>query len=433
MSVAFFDLGQRLRAAAESRPVSRSSFAPVLPPVNPVAVMITGSGDSTLLQAADDVRQVVASGPDALSKLSELGVTLGSDWRTLVVAERGTLAHLLELACASDPQSENASAAAVVGWWAQRADHPGTGAVLDVTAACSARWVLGDEPSSEREVAEWRRWLGVSDPGPRGLLELATAVSAVATLPGLHALAEEDRIAWDGFVARVSDPTSPWDWRRRDNRREAALGLASRCDATELFESLRLGDPLIATRESFSGTVVCYIVTSLPSHSVVEITLDQLNCRLRVQTDVEGFAGHPRDVAPALAATPLVRGRVAATRVTPQEQLVVTIGDAILRSVPIRQRITLRPRSIDPRQQRSGRQELHRRYAARRAWLSGGAAPTPRRRDVRSMWSSPRLSNDSPFRANRRANTPRRIRASCTAPLGAAASSCSDIGSATRN
>ena len=46
------------------------------------------------------------------------------------------------------------------------------------------------------------------------------------------------------------------------------------------------------------------------------------------------------------------------------------------------QRITLRPRSVDPRQQRSGRQELHRRYAARRSWLSGGPPPRPRRRDV---------------------------------------------------
>ena len=46
------------------------------------------------------------------------------------------------------------------------------------------------------------------------------------------------------------------------------------------------------------------------------------------------------------------------------------------------QRVTLRPRSVDPRQQRSGRHELHRRYAARRSWLSGGSAPTARRRDV---------------------------------------------------
>lgn len=228
----------------------------------------------------------------------------------------------------------------------------------------------------------WRRWLGVADPGPRGLLELAASVSTGTTLPGLDALAEEDRVTWDSFVARMTDATSGWDWRRRDSRREAALGLASRCDAAELYESLRLGDPLVATRELFGGTVVSGIITALPARSIFEVTLDQLTCRLRERTAVEGFAGYPRDLPPALTSTPLVRGQVAATRVTPQEQLVVTIGDAILRSVSIGQCITLRPRSIDPRQQRSGRQEIHRRYAARRSWLSGGAAPSPRRRDV---------------------------------------------------
>jgi hypothetical protein len=81
---------------------------------------------------------------------------------------------------------------------------------------------------------------------------------------------------------------------------------------------------------------------------------------------------------------PWLHGRVAATRVTTAERLAITITDAVVRPGPARigQRVTLRPRAVDPRQQRSGRQELHRRYAARRSWLSGGAAPAPRRRDV---------------------------------------------------
>jgi hypothetical protein len=91
-------------------------------------------------------------------------------------------------------------------------------------------------------------------------------------------------------------------------------------------------------------------------------------------------------VPPADGRGPWLRGRVAATRVTTDERLVVTITDAVVRPgtglARIGQRVTLRPRSVDPRQQRSGRHELHRRYAARRSWLSGGAAPTARRRDV---------------------------------------------------
>jgi hypothetical protein len=47
----------------------------------------------------------------------------------------------------------------------------------------------------------------------------------------------------------------------QNNRQEAALGLATPCDAAELYASLRLSDPLVATRESFSGTVVSGVVT----------------------------------------------------------------------------------------------------------------------------------------------------------------------------
>jgi hypothetical protein len=186
------------------------------------------------------------------------------------------------------------------------------------------------------------------------------------------------------FVARVSDAKSRWNWRRRDNRREAALGLATRCDAAELYESLRLGDPLVATRESFAGTVVTGTISAQPSRSAVEVLLDRLACRLRENTAIEGFPGDPRDLPPALISVPLLRGRVAQTRVTADERLVVRLDDLIMRAGAGRvgQRVTLRPRSVDPRQQRSGRHELHRRYAARRSWLSGGPSPVPRRREV---------------------------------------------------
>ena len=53
VSVALFDLGQRLRAATLARPVARSTFAPVLPPIDPVAITLTGAGDGAVLRAAD--------------------------------------------------------------------------------------------------------------------------------------------------------------------------------------------------------------------------------------------------------------------------------------------------------------------------------------------------------------------------------------------
>jgi len=384
MSAALFDLGQRLRSATLARPVARSTFAPVLPPIDPVAITLTGTGDGALLRAADGMQVTTATGPGALSALAELGVSVGPEHRTLVIPDRDALSRLVELARATDPASPSARPAAVVGWWSQRADHPGTGAVLNITVACSARWVLGVPPDEERQVSVWRTWLGIADTGPSGLLELAALVSAGETLPGLDTFTEDDQRSWEAFATRVADPKSSWDWRMRDSRREAALGLATRCDAAELYESLRLGDPLVAIRESFNGTVVSGVVSAVPARTRIEVTLDHLACRLRDNAAIEGFPGFPRDVPPADGRGPWLHGRVATTRVTTDERLVVTITDAVVRPSPARigQRVTLRPRSVDPRQQRSGRHELHRRYAARRSWLSGGSAPTARRRDV---------------------------------------------------
>jgi hypothetical protein len=383
VSVGLFDLGQRLRSATLVRPVARSTFAPVLPPINPVAITLSGAGDGAIVRASDATQVTTATRPSALSALTELGVSLGPESRTLVIPDRNTLSRLVELARSTDPASSSATTAAVIGWWSQRADHPGTGAVLNVTVACSDRWVLGVPPDDEHQSAVWRTWFGITDTGPRGLLELAAIVSAGQTLPGLETFTEDDQRSWESFTTRLADPKASWDWRMRDNRREAALGLATRCDAAELYESLRLGDPLVATRESFSGTVVTGIVTAVSARTRIEVTLDYLACRLRENAAVEGCPGYPRDV-PAANGSTWLHGRVAATRVTADERLVVTITDAVVRPGPahIGQRVTLRPRSVDPRQQRSGRHELHRRYAARRSWLSGGSPPVPRRRDV---------------------------------------------------
>src|SRR5205085_6279917 len=145
--------------------------------------------------------------------------------------------------------------------------------------------------------------------GPRGLLDIAAAVSAGQTLPGLEAFAEDDQRSWETSRTRLVDSGSRWDWRARDSRREAALGLATRCDAAELYESLSLGDPLVATRESFSGTVVSGTVTAVSARTLIEVTLDHLACRLRHDAAVEGFPGYPRNIPAANGRGPWLHGR----------------------------------------------------------------------------------------------------------------------------
>jgi hypothetical protein len=82
VTVALFDLGQRLRAATIGQPVARSRFAPVLAPVEPIAVTVAGAGEGVLVRAADATRQTAANGTDALSALVELGVSLGAQPHT---------------------------------------------------------------------------------------------------------------------------------------------------------------------------------------------------------------------------------------------------------------------------------------------------------------------------------------------------------------
>jgi hypothetical protein len=75
------------------------------------------------------LRVTVGSGSGALSALDELGVALQPEHRTLAISDRNTLSRLVELARATDPVCPSAGSAAVVGWWGQRAEHPGSGAV----------------------------------------------------------------------------------------------------------------------------------------------------------------------------------------------------------------------------------------------------------------------------------------------------------------
>jgi superfamily I DNA and/or RNA helicase len=54
------------------------------------------------------------------------------------------------------------------------------------------------------------------------------------------------------MLARLTDARSNWDWRRRDGRGEAALELASRCDATEYTADVIIVDE--AWQMTYAGT-----------------------------------------------------------------------------------------------------------------------------------------------------------------------------------
>jgi hypothetical protein len=69
---------------------------------------------------------------------------------------------------------------------------------------------------------------------------------------------------------------------------------------------------------------------------------------------------------------------------TANHRLILTVADAVIRpgSLHIGDTMTLRPRAVDPRQQRSGRSNISARYRTTGNWLAGRTAPLVRRREV---------------------------------------------------
>ena len=379
MSVEIYDLAQRLRAALEHAPVPRAVYAPCLPPVDPVAVVLERVGREPVLHAASAAGEATGAGSGALGALRALGVTLGDSFRTLVVPDVDTLAALARLARDSPVDDEHAEQAAVVAWWDQRGDHPGSSAVLFVADACARRWVLGTAPAAERLTVTWSSWLGVTSSGPCALLELAERVAAGPSLPGLDEVAGADERSWSYHRERLS---RGWDWRRPDSRVEAALGLASRADAAELYESLRLHDPLVALREAQVGNVITGRVVQATKRGPLVIESSQRVCRLRADTEVQGWVGTPVD-APGTD-RPRVTGVLAAVTVSAAQTLTLTLRTAATRngSITVGDPMTLRSKAAEPHQQRHGRGNLGGRYRSPHNWLATATPPEPRRREV---------------------------------------------------
>jgi hypothetical protein len=375
MSANLFDLGARMRAAAERRPVPSAAYAPALPPNNAVAVTIEVDDNQLLLTATDGTMVESARGPRSLEALDRLGVGLTEVHRTLVVTDERTMSLLASM-CRDQPR---AASAPVIAWWDQRADHPGSGAVMLATEAARRRWTLGTSPAAEREVHTWLDWLSITAPLPGALLDLARAITAAGhTLPGLLDLAEGDTRSWDYHRKRIDQGR---DWRATDTRTEAALGLATRSDAADLYDSLRLGDQLVALGASFTGTVVPGVVQHAGDGGLVVEAVRPLS-RLRVGAEVQGWAGGPTDV---VKDDHLLRsGVVSAAHVDTAGRLTLRVSDAVTRPAPfaVGSQVCLRPKAVEPVQQMRGRRQIKHRYRSDGNWLAGRGRPTPLRTDV---------------------------------------------------
>lgn len=369
MTAAAFDLGRRLRAARDGQPVPTSRSAPALPPTSPIAVDLHAEGRRIVATASDGVTTAQAYEEDIIDVLESLGVVLTLTYRTLIVPNRSTLHTLEELARAKARDHRGNETAAVLGWWADRAEHPGSGAVLILQETLPARWTLGVHPDRERDLTVWARWLGVTTTGTEMLLDLAAAVTASPTRDGLLTAHSRDDASWQWLEKRRQS------WHLPDSRAQAALGLISRCDAAELYESIALDDSLVAHRASFSGEVITGTVTATQP---LTIRADRLAIRLRQGAHVDTWPGEAWQPA-----TTTLRGRITDSTVNIAGELHLTIGETSRLRVPaVGERLTLRPRRVNPHQQGAALRRRRRRHNAAQNWLATRNCPPPLRRNV---------------------------------------------------
>ena len=376
MTVEWYDLAQRLHAAHTGQPVPRLLHSPATQITQPLAVRARQQGRSVLVTVASpDTPAVTARDGDALTVLGDLGASVTADtWQTLVTDDPATLPALLHLARRADPDSPAGPVAAHIAWWADRADFPGSSAVVQVLTGCRARWVTGTAPEAERHPATWRTWLRVADDGCRGLLTLLDRLTDAPPLALLDTLAEDDAWSWG---RTQSEHTDGWDWRRPDTTSRAAVGLRARCDAADLYAAALLTDPIWRRRAVHTGhAVVGGASQPAGSRNRLTVLCERMDARLRTGNAVTGWTGAPGD-SPAGR----FHGTVTATGVQ-SGRLVLTVTGVTSHRPADHATVTLIPTAPSTGTMRAGRQRYARLYGARRSWLTTGRTPTPTRRDV---------------------------------------------------
>ena len=373
-SAASIEQLMRARAAARERIVPRTAYAPALTPTRPLAIAFDEASET--FTVGDEENVATAKVADLLDLLADLGATFKADeYRSLLIADQTTARALRTIAATCRKHHE---AGLMLDWWMQRLDHPGTGATYVVPDLLRRRYVTGANVEDEAEWATWATWTQTpTTPVVAALLNLARLGVDGTTLPGLDSFRDDDVYAYT--QARLKRRPS-----RSASPKESATTLLTCSQATERLESLLMEDPMLAERYARTGHLISGTLTTLTLNGKtatdLEVHVNGLLSRFRVGDEVELWNGGP-SAAPANGIT-LQRGVIAEARIDPHG-LHVRVNSLIPRTTrQCGDTLTVRPRHVDPMQQRTLIGHYNRRLFHADNTLMRRDAPAPTRRTV---------------------------------------------------
>lgn len=372
MTVEFYDLGQRLYSASVGRPILRVAsalftltasaiFAQTTVDENTISAQITTGGGASPIEA---------QGADILDVLARAGAQFTNrSMAQLVVADSSSLRALVQVARARSTHE----AAAVTGWWADRAGYPGTSAVIDLMAHSRQRYITGSAPEGERCEQHWRDSFALAS-GTEGMLQWATRLSCGDRMPVLTPIWDDDQRS---FAAASKNYAAGRDWSNSDSAPDAAVRLRQRCDTADTWQAALLSDRLWRHRATHTGHV-CGGEVIDTGRTGFAIACERMDSRLRAGTAICGWSGGVDSYDRATT----FHGEIAEADASGGALTLTVRGVRADQRPSIGLWATVMPSMPDERRVRSGQYKYGKKQFSPESWLASGRKPGLTRRDV---------------------------------------------------
>lgn len=372
MTVEFYDLGQRIRAAMVGHPVLRVASSLVRLHHHPILVQANTdeAGQVHATIGTPETAAVTVSGGAVLDALAQAGARFGNRAMVqLIVPTGASLSALVQIA----REHSADEAAAVVGWACDRAGYPGSGAVVNLVAASRQRYVTGGVPESERGEAGWRAAFALDD-GLDGMASWAVRLADGDLLAALAPIQDDDLYS---FSIAAKQYAAGRDWKNADAAPVAAMGLRHRCDTADLWSAALLTDRLWRHRATHTGHV-CGGEVMQSARTGFTVVCERMDSRLKAGTAICGWTGGIDSYNRATT----FHGEIADADAAGGALRLTVRGVRAEHRPPVGHWTTLMVAAPDQRVVRSGQFHYRQKQFTPDSWMASGRKPGLSRRDA---------------------------------------------------